>query len=189
MKMTEKRKRQLAVGIGILICTGLAVVVGLQLAKPPAREDTLQDSEMTQAVMDPDITSGEAKETDESEEEKDLVIQPETGQGAGAVQTEQPIDSRPAQTDEQEQSIQPEVVKPEKPEEADLTNPEEKPDGTKVEGTPEPADHDTYVPPADTGDGGNSGLPGFGSVPNGGANAGTQAGDMFENGNKIGSMD
>lgn len=189
MKMTEKRKRQLAVGGGILICAGLTVVIGLQFAKPPAGEDKLPEPEVMQAAVNPDIAAGETKETNDSREEKELVIQPETGQGAGDAQTEQPIDSRPTQTDEQEQSIQPEVTKSPQPEETDLTNPEEKPDGTKVEGTPEPVDHDTYVPPTDTGSGGNGGLPGFSSVPNGGANAGTQAGDMYENGNKIGSMD
>lgn len=188
MKITEKRKRQLAVGGGVIICAGLAVLIGLQFAEPPAGEDKLPDPEMIQAVVNPDIEAGEAKETKESREEKELVIQPETGQDAGDVQAEQPIDSRLAQTDEQEQSIQPEVEKTDQTDEADLTNPEQKPDGTKVEGTPEPVDHDTYVPPADTGSGGNGGLPGFDNVPGGGANTQINAGDMYENGNKIGSM-
>ena len=93
-------------------------------------------------------------------------------------------------TGEPEQSIQPEVEKPQQPDGETLTNPEEKPDGTPVETTPEPVDHDTYVPPADDGGtGGGGGLPGFDYVPNGGENIETFAGDMYENGNKIGSMD
>ena len=78
--------------------------------------------------------------------------------------------------------------KPAQPEEETLTDPEKKPDGTEVEATPEPVDHDTYVPPADDGNSGGV-LPGFDFVPDGGANTVIQADDMYENGNKIGSMD
>ncbi len=189
MKMTEKTKRRLAIGGGIAICAGLLAAISLQFAKPPAGEDVLAEKEsgVAEIFVDP---SHAREESDAGGENVELTIQPDTGQGAGETQTAQPIDSRPAQTGQTEQSIQPEVEKPQQPDEETLANPEEKPDGTRVEATPEPVDHDTYVPPADDG-GGNSGggLPGFGSVPNGGANAETQAGDMYENGNKIGSMD
>lgn len=189
MKMTEKTKRRLAVGGGIAICAGLLAAISLQFAKTPAGEDVLpgKESGVAEVTTSPSHT---VEESGPAGENAELTIQPDTGQETVETQTAQPIDSRPAQTGQPEQSIQPEEEKPQQPDEETLTNPEEKPDGTRVETTPEPVDHDTYVPPADEG-GGNSGggLPGFGSVPNGGANAETQAGDMYENGNKIGSMD
>lgn len=189
MKMTEKTKRRLAVGGGIAICAGLLAAISLQFAKTPAGEDVLPEKEsgVAEIIIDP---SHAAEESGPAGENAELTIRPDMGQAAGETQTDQPIDNRPAQTGQPEQSIQPEVEKPQQPDEETLTNPEEKPDGTKVEATPEPVDHDTYVPPADEG-GGNSGggLPGFGSVPNGGENTAIQAGDMYENGNKIGSMD
>ena len=189
MKMTEKTKRRLAVGGGIAICAGLIAAISLQFAKPPAGEDVLpgKESGVAEVIVDPSHASEESGDEGESME---LTIRPDAGQGAGGTQQGQPADSRPAQTGQPEQGIQPEVEKPRQPDAETLANPEEKPDGTKVEGTPEPVDHDTYVPPADDG-GGNSGggLPGFDNVPNLGANTATQAGDMYENGNKIGSMD
>lgn len=178
MKMTEKTKRRLAVGGGIAICAGLLAAISLQFAKTPAGEDVLPEKEsgVAEVIIDPSHAPEESSSGGESTE---LTIRPDTGQGAGEAQTGEP-----------EQSIQPEVEKPQQPDGETLTNPEEKPDGTKVETTPEPVDHDTYVPPADDGGaGGGGGLPGFDYVPNGGANVETYAGDMYENGNKIGSMD
>ncbi len=188
MKMTEKIKRHLAVGGGIAICAGLLAAIGLQFAKPPAGEDVIPEKERGAAEVTAS-PSHTAEESDPAGENVDPAIQTDTGQGAGETQTAQPIDSRPAQTGQPEQGIQPEVQKPQQPDEETLTNPEEKPDGTKVETTPEPVEHDTYVPPADEG-GGNSGggLPGFDSVPYGGPNDEGHADDMYENGNKIGDM-
>ena len=177
-KMTEKTKRRLAVGGGIAVCAGLLAAISLQFAKTPAGENVLPEKEsgVAEVIIDPSHAPEESSSGGESTE---LTIRPDTGQGAGEAQTGEP-----------EQSIQPEVEKPQQPDGETLTNPEEKPDGTKVETTPEPVDHDTYVPPADDGGaGGGGGLPGFDYVPNGGANVETYAGDMYENGNKIGSMD
>ena len=187
MKMTEKTKKRLAVTGGITICAGLLAAISLQFAKPPVREDVFPEEES--GVAEVTVTQPPATESVEP------VVQPvQTGQPERTeqpAQTGQPVQTeQPAQTEQPEQSIQPEVEKPEQPDEETLADPEQKPDGTEVEGTPEPVDHDTYVPPADDG-GGNSGggLPGFGDVPNLGENTATQADDMYENGNKIGSMD
>lgn len=189
MKMTEKTKRRLAVGGGIVLCAGLLVAVSLRFAKPPAGEDVLPEKEsgVAEIVAEP---SHAAEENGAGGEDTQMTIQPETGTKEEETPTAKPADSRPSQTGEPEQSIQPEVEKPQRPDGETLENPEEKPDGTKVEATPEPVDHDTYVPPADDGGAGSGGgLPGFGNVPDGGANTAIQAGDMYENGNKIGDMD
>ena len=210
MKMTEKTKRRLAVGGGIAICAGLIAAISLQFVKPPAEEDVfpVQGSSGAEVTVTPApvIESGDDDSTE-------LSIQPlptETPLPTEApvptetpaltetpaptetpVPTEAPAPTEtPVLTDPPVQNIQPEVEKPQQSDEKPLDDPERKPDGTKVEGTPKPEDHDTYVPPAD--DGGESsggGLPGFDNVPNLGANTAIQAGDMYENGNKIGSMD
>lgn len=200
MKMTEKMKKYLAIGGGAVICAGLIVAIGLQFGKAPAGEDKQpeESSTATQIVVDPSVpVSGS---TEESTEEKDVVILPNTD-AAGSTDTSQPADTRPAQTDQTEQSIQPEVTKPAEPEETVKTNPTQKPDGTKVDTPPTPVDHDTYIPPAEptpapdqpqggeTNGNGQVYVPGFGWIDNIGDGQGTTADDMYENGNKIGSMD
>ena len=166
MKLTEKTKKYLAIGGGAVICIALVAAIGMRFAKTPAQDDALQESSSseTQIVVDPSNLSHDA--TDDSME-NDLVIRPNTD----SVDDGQAVDSRPAQTDEGEQSIQPDVTKPEQPSEDVLTDP-------------------TYTPPEDT-DTQNSGggLPGFDNVQNGGDNQVIEAPDMYENGNKIGSMD
>ena len=200
MRMTEKIKRRLTVGGGIAICAGLLAAISLQFAKAPIGEDAVPEKESgaAEAVVTPsdtkEINAADSNAADSMEEsgsggeKAELTIQPDVRQGES--QTDQPVDSRPAQTGQAEQSIQPEVEKPELPDEEVLSNPEQKPDGTIVDTAPEPVEHGTYVPPEDNGDGNSGGgLPGFGSVPNGGTNTAVQAEDMYENGNKIGNMD
>ena len=189
MKMTDKTKKYLAIGGGAVICAGLLVAISLQFGKPPTGVDKLPEdsASATQIVVDPSISSTSG--TEESTEGKDVVIPPATTPKSDVVSS-QPVDTRPAQTDQTEQAIQPEVTKPAPPSEEALQDPTTKPDGTKVDTPPAPVDHDTYTPPADTGDqNSGGGLPGFDNVPDGGANQVIEAPDMYENGNKIGSMD
>ena len=88
----------------------------------------------------------------------------------------------------QEQTIQGDSVKPEYTEE-ELKDPTKTPDGTPVEGTPEPQDHNNVTPPPEQPSTNTSGgLPGFDHVPNAGENQGEYLDDMYENGNKIGIM-
>lgn len=112
--------------------------------------------------------------------------------------TAETIDETPAQTDQLEQSIQPEVTKPAEPSEEQKTDFTQKPDGEKVTGTPKAEDHDNVTPDADTKkkenepQGGETKdgkvyLPGFGWVTDTGG-SGTIADDMYENGNKVGEM-
>lgn len=208
MKMTEKTKRNLAIGGGTVICIALIAAIGLQFGKAPAGEDVLpvDTPPVTEAVVNP----GEA--ATEKTEEKELVLQPggtETEAEAGTkpgtetkreteTESTRPVDTRPAQTDQSEQSIQPEVTKPAGPEEAVKTDPTQKPDGTKVETPPEPVEHEKVAAPPETPpapeqpQGGETQdgkvyLPGFGWVTDTGS-SGITAEDMYENGNKIGDM-
>ena len=71
-----------------------------------------------------------------------------------------------------EQTIQPDPVKPEYTED-ELKDPTKTPDGTPVEGSPEPQDHNNVTPPPEQPSTNTSGgLPGFDNVPNAGANQG-----------------
>ena len=196
MKMTEKTKKMLAIGCGAVICIGLVAAISMQFGNPPAGEDTLprESSTANEAVIAP---SRNIEETEQSDKEESLVIQPDT-ERAGSTEPSQPVDSRPAQTDQTEQAIQPEVTKPEEPEQAARTDPAQKPDGTKVETPPEPVAHEEVVKPQETEaaagqpQGGETRngqvyLPGFGWVPITGTTE-IFAEDMYENGNKIGDM-
>lgn len=213
MKLTEKTKRHLAAGGGILACIALAAAISLQFKKEPAGEGSVAESsrQETEIFVNPSgVTESRGEETPEGEpeagkeamaesktEETGIVIRPNTS----TENTEQAVDARPAQTDQTEQSIQPEPTKPETPDEETLKNPAVKPDGTKVEGEPEAVEHDAVERPAETEStagtpqaGDTSGnqiyVPGFGWVENhGGGGSGTVAEDMYENGNKIGIMD
>ena len=213
MALTEKTKRYLAVGGGVLACAALVAAISLQFQKAPTGEDTVPESsrQTTELLIDPngvtesrdekmqggevDISENDGKEA--GSEGPGIVIQPNTS----TENPEQAADARPAQTDQSEQSIQPEPTKPEAPDKETLKDQTVKPDGTKVEGELEAVGHDAVEPPAETeppagtpqaGDtsGNQIYVPGFGWVENhGGGGSGTVAGDMYENGNKIGIMD
>lgn len=199
----------MAVGAGVVVCAGLLAAISLQFAKAPAKEAELPTgSAETESFVNP---SGVEETKDEASKETaigetgtdetdagELVIQPETGT---AEESQTPVDIRPAQTDQEKQSIQPEPMRPAAPSEEALKDPTTKPDGTKVEGSPAAVEHEKVETPAQTepapgepqaGDtsGGKIYIPGFGWVENhGGGGSGITAHDMYENGNKIGVMD
>lgn len=195
MRMTEKAKKYLAIGGGAIICAGLVAAISLQFGKIPAGEVRVPEESSTVAeiVVDPSKVMD-----DTGTEEVEFVIQPDTEETTESSST--PVDTRPAQTDQTEQSIQPEVTKPAEPNEAVLADPTTRPDGTKVDTPPTPVEHEAVVTPTEPapapdqpqgGDvqDGKTYLPGFGYIEDSGPNQGGTAEDMYENGNKIGSMD
>ena len=192
MKLTEKKKKYLAVCGGIIICAALIVAIAFQFRTESPEDEaaaTVEKDIVTEIIVDP----GESQ-TEESGE-SELVVNPKN-EGTEADETAPAVDSRPAQTDEPEQSIQLDVEKPETPSGEALTDPTVQPDGTPVEDTPETGGNEaapetnTSGPQAGDTEGGQIYIPGFGWVDNqGGGSSGTSAGDMYENGNKIGSMD
>ena len=206
MKLSEKTKRYLAIGGGAVICIGLIAAISLQFGKASTGEDTLpvNDTSAAEIVVNPSSLASRTEESTSTEEpsteEKEVVVRPNTETTADGMESSQPADTRPAQPDQPEQSIQPEVTKPAEPSEEVKKDMTQKPDGTKVDTPPTPVEHDTYTPPAqsepepapnqpqggDTQDG-KVYLPGFGWVTDTGS-SGTTADDMYENGNKIGEM-
>ena len=200
MKLSEKTKKYLAISGGAVICVGLIAAISLQFNKTPVGEDTLPEKNpgVVEIVVDPSslATSPEEPVTEETK----VIVQPNTETAADSTESSQPVDTRPAQTDQTEQSIQPEVTKPAEPSQEVKKDATQKPDGTKVETPPVPVVHEEVVQPTETesapnqpqgGDvqDGKTYLPGFGYIGNSGSNQENYAEDMFENGNKIGNMD
>ena len=182
MKMNEKMKKRVAIGGCTIIGIALVAAIGLQFSKAPAQADALPHESPTNSEVS--VSPPETVKPTSPTEEKEVVVQPNPAQTA--QESSQAVDSRPAQTDQTEQSIQPEVTKPVITEEQkkDQT---QKPNGEKVTSEPEVVDHDTYTPPVEPPKS-QGGLPGFDNVPDGGANTVIPADDMYENGNKIGDM-
>lgn len=200
MKLSEKTKKYLAISSGAVICVGLIAAISLQFNKVPAGEDMLLEKNpgVAEIVVDPSslATSPEEPVTEETK----VIVQPNTETAADSTESSQPVDTRPAQTDQTEQSIQPEVTKPAEPSQEVKKDATQKPDGTKVETPAAPVAHEEVVQPTEAesapnqpqgGDvqDGKTYLPGFGYIENSGSNQENYAEDMFENGNKIGNMD
>ena len=105
MKWTEKKKKYVAVGAGAVICVLLLIAISLQFTKKPAGKDKIPEESQAESEVVVEPASVSAEESRETE----MVIHPNTVDDG--VETGQPVDSRPAQTDQTEQSIQPEVTK------------------------------------------------------------------------------
>ena len=202
MKLTEKMKKNLAIFGGALIGIGLIAAIGMQFGPKTSGEDVLPGTGAaeTELIVDPgDFEKKEEESKAVSREEESLVIHP--GIGENQETGTQVVDSRPAQTDQTTQSIQPKPTRPELPSKESLTDPTQKPDGTKQDTHPVPVNHEVVEKPSEpvvdpeqpqAGDtsGNQIYVPGFGWVENhGGGGSGTAAEDMYENGNKIGIMD
>ena len=168
--MKDSTKKWLTITGGLVICAILVFVIAQQFTKEKATDalPPTSSSQQDEVVVDPD-SSNPTTDPDASSDisEDDLTINPQTspndtgtnaGNGAISSGTEQTIQADP------------EV--PEKPDEETLTDPSQKPDGTPVEGTPTPEDHDNYQPPQQPSTNTGGGLPGFENVPNAGGNQG-----------------
>lgn len=143
--MKDSTKKWLTITGGLVICAILVFVISQQFTKDKPTDDLppVNSSQQGEVVVDPD-GSIPTTDPDASSDinENDLTVNPQTpsndtssnaGNGAVSSGTEQTIQADP------------EV--PEEPDEETLTDPSQKPDGTPVEGTPTPEDHDTYQPP------------------------------------------
>jgi len=181
--MNNRTKKWLLVAGCLVICAVLVVLIGGSFSKEPAQDDPLPALEDTPGgvTVDPG-TDGSGADAGKDDSPTVVVVKPETQTpaGGGAVSTGT------------EQTIQPDVTKPEYDEET-LKDSTKTPDGKPVSEPPQAVDHDAVTPPPatekPTSGGTSGGLPGFDNVPQGGANQVIPADDMYENGNKIGIMD
>ncbi|MFR1195374.1 MAG: DUF6550 family protein [Oscillospiraceae bacterium] len=170
--MTENTKKWLTVAGCLVVCAILVAVIASSFSKDKVTDDPLPPSSSQQGdvVVDPDSSTPPPAEFDDSQEPGDDVTvnletpdaNTNTGEGNGADFTGT------------EQTIQGDPVKPEYTEE-ELKDPTKTPDGTPVEGSPEPQDHNNVTPPPEQPPTNTSGgLPGFDNVPNAGENQVTE---------------
>lgn len=193
-KWNEKTKQRITAGGLTILGIGLIIGISMQLKMPanrPAETMVTIETETTMAVMietEPDTeTITQAVASEEAITEKE-------NQETESMETEEKLikeaDTKPAAV----QNIQPDVTKPAT--QADVNDPTQKPDGTKLESAPVPVPHEEVITPTEdpeqlqggeTNSSGQVYVPGFGwCTPSGGE--GSYAADMYENGNKIGSM-
>lgn len=183
--MNDKAKKRLIVAGGILISVVLIFMIGTRLQPNPVK-----DASVTAPTNGTDKVVVDGSKT-ESTEKKEVKV-------PAIVTTPQPKAETGGDDTGTEQTIQTNI--PEKPTytEEQLKDPTQKPSGEKVD-LPKDNKSSTKVTTQETktskepqgGDtkNGQIYLPGFGWVKDeGGGGEGTTAGDMYENGNKIGNM-
>lgn len=179
--MKNSTKKWLTVAGCLAICAVLVFVIAGRFSKEPVTDDPLPISS-----SQPDDVMVTEPDGGDTEQKDDVEVKPEI---PSASSTPSVSGNNGAVSSGTDQTIQGDPVKPE-PSQEELEDPTQKPDGTPVEGTPTPENHNNVTPPPpppSTNTGG--GLPGFDNVPDGGANQVIEADDMYENGNKIGIMD
>ena len=180
--MKDSTKKRLIIAGLAAVCVLLIFGISKVLYKEPVQtlpEESKPTEEM-ELVVDTEETGQVQDESESTEETKELVIEVETENNVESG--EQEIQPDPKKTEDE---------KPEEPpaltEDADTTEPTTPPAYEEPEDTTPPAD-DTPSH-GDTKDG-MIYIDGFGWVPNeGGGGSGSNADDMYENGNKVGIMD
>ncbi len=187
MKLTDKTKKRLTLaGLGVLSIV-LVVAIAAQF-RTVAPKDMKADA--SAAASDASVPSISAPATTDSSSEVSVpsVSSPDTAsQNGGAEDTG---DSSGIFL-----IIQADVTYPSEPSSEAKTDPNQTPDGkktTKTDGGTPTADSSSEPSTPKAGDKNSKGqvyFPGFGWVDDeGGGTSGTTAGDMYENGNKIGNM-
>ena len=176
--MSDKTKIRLVIGVSLAVCAVLVVLIGSRFMTEPQTDDPIpsQNSQPSDVTVD----------TDTEKKSEVVVATPDVSDAVGT--NSDTTTGSGADDSGTEQTIQPDVTKSEYTDEQ-LTDPSQKPNGEPAtESTPSTGSTVTS-PSGGTSSGGSGGLPGFDNVPNLGENQGGTADDMYENGNKIGTMD
>ena len=189
MKLSDRTKKRLTLaGLGV-VCVVLVIAIASQFKTEEPKDVSVQPSSTVSDAVNPGTeiptSSEEPAKTEVSAQPIDPTVTP--------AQSTDTADSTGT-----EQSIQSEVTKPAESSQEAKTDPSKTPDGQTVT-TVTPVEHDNVTTPesstssstpkaGDKNEKGQMWFPGFGWVDDGGANEGTKADDMYENGNKIGNM-
>ena len=215
--MKEKTKKGLIIAGLLLVCAGLIFGISRMVYKEPeqvlAENQTIpdksepvverkstgeekQEPEKVETTVTAEQTEAEKKANDENtgrsenaeketEEPDELVI--ETEAVTGSSTNEQELQPEPEKTENEKPQEAPELV-----ENTDTTDHgnqpvyEEEPDRETGSMTPPAGNTPDYGDVKDN----MIYIPGFGWIPyEGGGGSGAYAGDMYENGNKVGNMD
>ena len=177
MKLTDKTKKRLTLaGLGVLsVVLVVAIAAQFRTGTPTDRQADASSAASDASVASISVPGAASSSPDVS---VPAVSSPDSAsQNGGAKDT--------GDSSGTDQSIQAEVTKPSAPSAEAKTNPNQTPDGKKA------ADSSSESSTPKSGDqkDGKIYVPGFGWIEdNGGGGSGTTAGDMYENGNKIGNM-
>lgn len=174
--MTDKTKKRLVIAGGLAISAVLVILIAGAFKTPITDDvDISNNSNKPQSIV---VETPNTTEKENNIKVPDLEIPKET---------ENPNDHDKG-TD---QTIQSDI--PQKPTYTpeELTNPEQKPNGEKVDKPTQenPTPPHTQEPPREQPSKPTGGLPGFDNVPNAGENETIYVDGMKENGNKVGVMD
>ena len=179
--MKDKTKRTLLIVSGVVVCVALTVVIASRFNRPTAVDPAPESSQSSEAqpqveIKAPDISTSNTGDTG-------TTADPDAGADSSGT----------------EQTIQADPVKPDAPEApstvAENHTAEDVPETDRnTESPPTYTKEQTTVTEPSTPDAGSTNtngqvyVPGFGYVTPGDGNQGSEASDMYENGNKIGDM-
>ena len=174
--MTDKTKKRLVITGGLAISAVLVILIAGAFKTPITDDvDISNNSSEPQSVV--------VETPDTTEKENEIVVP--------AIEIPKETENLNGDDKGTGQTIQSDI--PEKPTytEEELTNPEQKPNGGKVDKPTEenPTPPQTQDKPTEKPSNPTGGLPGFDNVPNMGDNQTIVDDGMYENGNKIGIMD
>ncbi|MEG1630954.1 MAG: DUF6550 family protein [Hydrogenoanaerobacterium sp.] len=174
--MTDKTKKRLVITGGLAISAVLVILIAGAFKTPSTDDvDIPNNSSEPQSIVveTPDIAGKENQ-----------IVVPN-------IEIPSEIENLNGNSKGTDQTIQSDI--PEKPTytEEELTNPEQKPNGEKVDKPTEekPTPPQTQDKPTEKPSNPTGGLPGFDNVPNAGENETIYVDGMKENGNKVGIMD
>lgn len=187
--MKDKTKKWLVTAGLAIVCVGLVFGISRVLYREPIQETLIREKDTGETEITVEIGKTENIQAEEAADTE------KTGTGETLV-TEIDTGTNSAGDKEQEFQPEPEKTEKEKPDgppaapEGDGTGEKAEPaaDGTPKETEKKPSGNDQTPKTGDTKDG-MVYVEGFGWLPDEGTGSGTYAGDMYENGNKIGIME
>ena len=191
--MTEKMKKVLVIAAGSALCLALAVGIGLKFGGHGSVPSGV-DPSPTQDTKDPVVNIQDSERPENTGPVVDITVPDKTADptaGADNTGTEQTIQADPVKPEEPEKPAAPSTAPlPENHQAEDVpqedrnteTPPSYQPEQTTVTPTPKPDTQGGY-------DEGGTYVPGFGYIQSSGEGTATQDNTIYENGNKVGSMD
>ncbi len=182
--MKDKTKKWLVIGGLAVVCAGLVFGISRVLYREPVSEVQFVDQEADDTEVTVEIDKTDTLQTDNGGESTEESLMIETGSHTAVDEKEQAIQKEPEKTENEKPKEAPALSG-----EADVENPETTPAYEEQQGKEsQPSGGNGSPATGDTKDG-MVYVEGFGWIPDEGEGSGTYAGDMYENGNKIGIMD
>lgn len=186
--MGEKTQKWLVIAGLVIVCIGLAFGISRVLYREPVAAAGTADLETGTEETELVLETGDMPEDGMKIQQKENGTATEAWTASGTMKQE--IQPEPEKTEEEKPEEAPRL-----PESADVEDPTgppayEETEGDAQEGSTGQAAAAASTPSQGATQNGMIYIEGFGWIPdNGGGGSGTVAGDMYENGNKVGIMD